>query len=103
MHRQVGDLVIDGRGVARRGLLVRHLVLPTGLAGTDDVMRFLAEEISPRTWVNLMDQYRPCYRPCYRAGDIAALARRPDSTELRLALEAAHRHGITRLDRGGIS
>jgi putative pyruvate formate lyase activating enzyme len=62
-------------------------------------MRFLAEEISPRTWVNLMGQYRPCYR----AGDIAALARRPDATELRLALEAAHRHGMTRLDPGGIS
>ena len=99
MHRQVGELLTDDRGLARRWLLVRQQGLPTGLAGTDDVMRFLAEEISPRTWVNLMGQYRPCYR----AGDIAALARRPDTTELRLALEAAHRHGMTRLDPGGIS
>jgi putative pyruvate formate lyase activating enzyme len=99
MHRQVGDLVTDDHGLARRGLLVRHLVLPAGLAGTDDVMRFLAEEISPRTWVNLMDQYRPCYR----AGDMGALARRPSSAELRRAVDAARRHGITRLDRGGVS
>jgi putative pyruvate formate lyase activating enzyme len=62
MHRQVGELLTDDRGLARRGLLVRHLVLPTGLGGTDEVMRFLAEQISPRTWVNLMGPYRPCYR-----------------------------------------
>jgi putative pyruvate formate lyase activating enzyme len=99
MHRQVGELVIDG-GLARRGLLVRHLVLPAELANTDDVMRFVAEEISPRTWrVNLMAQYRPCYR----AGGIAALARPPDAAELRRALEAARRHGLMRLDPGGLS
>jgi putative pyruvate formate lyase activating enzyme len=99
MHRQVGDLVLDARGLARRGLLVRHLVLPSGLAGTEEVMRFLAEEVSPRTWVNLMDQYRPCYR----ANDIPALARRPTSAELRAALEAARSHGLTRLDPGGVA
>ncbi len=99
MHRQVGDLALDGRGLARHGLLVRHLVLPSGLAGTDEVMRFLAEEVSPGTWVNLMDQYRPCYR----AGNIEALARRPTSTELREAVAAARRHGLTRLDPGGAS
>jgi len=99
MHRQVGDLVIDDRGLARRGLLVRHLVLPVELAGTDEVMRFIAEEISPRTWVNLMAQYRPCYR----AGGIAALARPPDTAELRRALEAARRHALTRLEPGGLS
>jgi putative pyruvate formate lyase activating enzyme len=98
MHRQVGDLVLDERGLARRGLLVRHLVLPSGLAGTEEVMRFLAEEVSPRTWVNLMDQYRPCYR----ASDVAELARRPTSAELRAALQAARRHGLTRLDPGGV-
>ncbi|RME88976.1 MAG: radical SAM protein, partial [Anaerolineae bacterium] len=57
MHRQVGDLEIDERGLARRGLLVRHLVLPNGLAGTGKIVRFLAEEISPNTYLNLMDQY----------------------------------------------
>jgi len=62
MHSQVGDLTIDSRGVAVSGLLVRHLVLPEGLAGTGQVMRFLAEEISVDTYVNVMDQYRPCYK-----------------------------------------
>jgi putative pyruvate formate lyase activating enzyme len=59
MHRQVGDLEIDRRGIARRGLLVRHLVMPDDLAGTREVMRFLAEEISIDTYVNVMGQYRP--------------------------------------------
>jgi putative pyruvate formate lyase activating enzyme len=60
MHRQVGDLQLDERGVARQGLLVRHLVMPDELAGTRQWMRFLAEEISRDTYVNVMDQYRPC-------------------------------------------
>jgi putative pyruvate formate lyase activating enzyme len=98
MHRQVGDLVLDERGLARRGLLVRHLVLPGGLAGTDEVLRFVAEEISPRTWVSLMAQYRPCFR----ASRIPPLDRRPSSEELGEALAAARRHGLTRLDPGGI-
>jgi len=62
MHRQVGDLVMDENGIAERGLLVRHLVLPENVSGTDEVLAFLAEEISPDTYVNVMDQYRPCYR-----------------------------------------
>jgi putative pyruvate formate lyase activating enzyme len=57
MHRQVGNLVLDDKGVAQRGLLVRHLVLPAGLAGTEEVVRFLAGEISTETYLNLMDQY----------------------------------------------
>lgn len=61
MHRQVGDLVVEG-GIAVRGLLVRHLVIPYDMAGTDEVMRFLAEEISKDTYVNIMDQYYPAYR-----------------------------------------
>ena len=62
MHRQVGDLVLDERGVAVRGLLVRHLVLPGDLAGTAASMRFLAEEVSGNTVVNVMDQYHPAFR-----------------------------------------
>ncbi len=96
MHRQVGDLVVDGDGVARRGLLVRHLVLPGGLAGTEEVLRFVAEEISRDTWVNLMGQYRPCHQ----ASERAELARRPTAAELRRAREAANRLGLTRLDPG---
>ena len=61
MYGQVGDLTLDERGVARRGLLVRHLVLPGGHAGTAEVMRFLAEEISANTCVNVMDQYFPAH------------------------------------------
>ncbi len=62
MHRQVGDLTLDGKGIAQRGLLVRHLVLPENVSGTDEVLAFLADEISPDTYLNVMDQYRPCYR-----------------------------------------
>ena len=61
MHRQVGDLVIE-KGIARRGLLVRHLVMPNGVAHSEEVFRFLVEEISPHTYVNIMEQYRPLYR-----------------------------------------
>ncbi|RLC60371.1 MAG: radical SAM protein, partial [Chloroflexi bacterium] len=59
MHRQVGDLQIDDDGIAQRGLLVRHLVLPHGLAGTKEVVNFLASEVSPDTYVNIMAQYHP--------------------------------------------
>ena len=62
MHRQVGDLTLDRNGIAERGLLVRHLVLPENVSGTDEILAFLAEEISTDTYVNVMDQYRPCYR-----------------------------------------
>jgi putative pyruvate formate lyase activating enzyme len=94
MHRQVGDLVVDEHGLAQRGLLVRHLVLPNDLAGTDGVLRFLAEEVSPNTWVNLMGQYRPCYR----ADEYPELDRPIAHEEFAAALAAARRHGIARLD-----
>ena len=59
MYRQVGDLKFDEKGLARRGVLVRHLVMPRNVAGTRDVMKFLAREISPHTYLNIMDQYAP--------------------------------------------
>lgn len=62
MHRQVGDLVVDAKGIARRGLLIRHLVLPNGLAGSRAVFDFISCELSKSTYVNIMDQYRPAYR-----------------------------------------
>jgi len=95
MHRQVGDLVLDERGIAMRGLLVRHLVLPEGLAGTPEVVRFLAAEISPNTYINIMDQYHPC-------GDIpprSPLGRRIRSEEFEDAVAAAKEAGLTRLDQ----
>jgi len=62
MHRQVRDLVTDKIGVARSGLIVRHLVLPRGLSGTKKIMRFIAREISPHTYISLMAQYFPAYQ-----------------------------------------
>src|SRR4030067_3798802 len=62
MHRQVGDLTTNSKGVAERGLLIRHLVMPHGVASSEAVLRFIAEEISVHSYVNIMDQYRPEYR-----------------------------------------
>ena len=95
MHRQVGDLEINEEGVAQRGLLVRHLVLPCGLAGTKGVVNFLSREISPNTYVNIMAQYHPCYR----AFQIPGLARRISTAEFQEALSLAQEAGLSRLDR----
>jgi putative pyruvate formate lyase activating enzyme len=93
MHRQVGDLILDARGIARRGLLVRHLVLPEGLAGTADVMAFLAA-LSPDTYVNVMGQYTPRHL----AYTEPRLARRPNRRELQAAVAAARAAGLRRLE-----
>lgn len=95
MHRQTGDLEINKEGVAQRGLLVRHLVLPHGLAGTKGIVHFLSEEISRNTYVNIMAQYRPCYR----ALQIPCLERRISSAEFHEALSSAQEAGLSRLDR----
>jgi putative pyruvate formate lyase activating enzyme len=95
MHRQVGDLVLNDEGIAQRGLLVRHLVLPQQLAGTEQVLAFLAEEISRNTYLNLMDQYHPCYR----ADDYPLLDRPLSNAEYTAALQLARHHGLTRLDK----
>jgi putative pyruvate formate lyase activating enzyme len=95
MHRQVGDLVIDENSIARRGLLVRHLVLPDGLAGTKEVMAFLAKEISSNTYVNVMGQYRPCGR----AYEHASLRKFLNPLEHAEALRLAQEAGLMRLDR----
>jgi putative pyruvate formate lyase activating enzyme len=62
MHRQVGDLTTNSKGVAERGLLIRHLVMPGGVASSEAVLKFIAEEISVHSYVNIMNQYRPEYR-----------------------------------------
>jgi putative pyruvate formate lyase activating enzyme len=95
MHRQVGDLVLDESGIARRGLLVRHLVLPGDIAGTAEVASFLAREVSAGTYVNLMDQYHPCYR----ADRYPPLDRSLAPEEHDLALAEARRAGLRRFDR----
>jgi putative pyruvate formate lyase activating enzyme len=94
MHRQVGDLELDERGTAKRGLLVRHLVLPGGLAGSEAVFRFLAEEVSTNTYLNVMDQYRPCHRAHTRP----PLDRRLTRDEYQRAVDAALAAGLNRLD-----
>ena len=94
MHRQVGDLILDERGIALRGLLVRHLVLPEDLAGTRQAMRFIARELSQNTYVNVMEQYRPCYK----AFDHPPLDRPLYPSEFRGAVNIAVEEGLTRLD-----
>ena len=94
MHRQVGDLLLDENGIALRGLLVRHLVLPEDIAGTEKVLEFLAQEISRDTYLNLMDQYRPCYR----TDEYPELNRPITATEYADALATAERLGLQRLD-----
>ena len=95
MHRQVGDLQLDEHGIAQHGLLVRHLVLPANIAGTDKVLAFLAQEISTNTYLNLMDQYHPCYR----ADEYPALARPLTRREYDEALQLAEFYGLQRLDQ----
>jgi putative pyruvate formate lyase activating enzyme len=94
MHRQVGDLQLDEQGIAQRGLLVRHLVLPEGLSGTEEIVRFLAQDISTDTYLNLMDQYRPAYKARHNP----PLDRPLTSEEFQRALKMAQDAGITRLD-----
>ncbi len=94
MHRQVGDLQIDENGIARQGLLVRHLVLPEDLAGSRDIMRFISQELSEHTYVNIMGQYRPCGQ----AVEIGPLRRRPSSEEIQQAVDAAKHEGLYRID-----
>ena len=95
MHRQVGDLVVNEKGLAERGLLLRHLVLPDNLAGTEKVLEFIAREISLNTYLNLMDQYRPCYR----ADDYPPLDRPITAAEFRAAIALAERFELRRLAR----
>ena len=94
MHQQVGDLTLDKEGIAQRGLLVRHLVMPEGLAGTRELMRFLANEISKDTYVNVMSQYRPCGE----AHNFPELRRSITAGEFRDAVSMAQEEGIHRLD-----
>jgi len=95
MHRQVGDLVLNRNGIATRGLLVRHLVLPGGWAGTREAMRFLAREISPSTYVNVMAQYRPCGQ----ALEHPPLNRGVTHAEYEEAVTMAREEGVRRLDQ----
>ncbi|HCJ66324.1 MAG TPA: radical SAM protein [Elusimicrobia bacterium] len=91
MYRQVGNLKIVN-GIAERGMLIRHLVLPNNLAGSEKVLKFIAEEISPDTYVNIMDQYRPMYK----AEKFSELNRRPHLSEYNHVIEIAENYGLHR-------
>jgi putative pyruvate formate lyase activating enzyme len=94
MHRQVGDVVLNEQGLARRGLIVRHLVMPGLLDETEAVLRFVAEELGPDTYVNLMGQYYPAGR----TEKYEEIDRRPHREELERAFEIADGLGLSRLD-----
>ena len=95
MHRQVGDLVIDKRGIAIKGLLIRHLVLPNNLAGSEKIFEFIAKEISQNTFLNIMDQYRPCFK----AFQFPELSRRIIPKEFKDSIRLAKKAGLKRLYR----
>ena len=95
MFRQVGDLELSPRGIAERGLLIRHLVLPGGLAGSKIILRFIAKEISQNTYLNIMDQYRPAYL----AGRHSEINRRITSDEYQAVVSEALMLGLNRLDK----
>ncbi len=95
MHRQVGDLVLDENGLATHGLLVRHLVLPNGLAGSQEIIDFLANEISKDTYINIMDQYYPSHK----AADFPELSRRITESEFDEVIEMAKSAGLWRFDK----
>jgi putative pyruvate formate lyase activating enzyme len=92
MHRQVGDLTLDGRGIAVKGLLIRHLVMPEGVAGSEELLRFIHDELSPESYVNIMAQYRPCHR----ANEFPEIGRRLSDKEHREAVALARKIGLHR-------
>jgi putative pyruvate formate lyase activating enzyme len=96
MHRQVGPLRIDANGLATRGVLIRHLVMPGGLDETRAILEWIARELGTDTYINLMDQYRPAGRVC--ADAYPELNRRVTSSEFETAVEIALDLGLTRLD-----
>jgi len=98
MHRQVGDLVFDGEGLARRGLLIRHLVMPDALEETKEILRWIARTLGPDTYVNVMEQYRPEGRVLREPGRFPELTRALLAEEYEQALEHARRAGLRRLD-----
>jgi putative pyruvate formate lyase activating enzyme len=102
MHRQVGPLRFGRDGLAKRGVLLRHLVMPGQTAEAAAIFRWLAEEVSPDTYVNVMGQYRPEYQVGSVANDgprkYGSIDRLPDSAELRAAYAAALEAGLHRFD-----
>jgi len=99
MHKQVGDLILDKNNVAIKGLIVRHLLMPNNLAGTEKWLEFIAKEISKNTYLNIMDQYRPCGE----AHKFPELCSTISYTEYKHALDMAQKLGLTNLDKRDLS
>jgi len=101
MHRQVGVLKFGSDGLAKRGVLVRHLVMPGQTNEASEIFKWLANELSPDTYVNVMSQYRPDYQVGYtdKKQKYQDINRRPYEEELQMAREAAFHAGLTRLDQ----
>ena len=97
MHRQVGPLQIDADGLAARGLLIRHLVMPGAVDETTAILKWIAEELGTDTYINLMDEYRPAGRVCGER--YPEINRQTAADEFRAAHEAARELGLSRLDR----
>jgi len=94
MNRQVGELVVDQRGVALRGLMIRHLVMPNRVAGTEAFVKWVAETLPKSTYVNIMPQYRVEYK----AFEYPKIARGITVQEFMEAMEWAEKYGLTNLD-----
>ena len=105
MHRQVGELCFTPDGIAQRGLLIRHLVMPGQLDESRQIFQWLARKISPDTFVNIMGQYRPENKVGDATADsdgsngFAEINRRPTDEELSAARQAAHQAGLWRFDQ----
>jgi len=99
MYRQVGDLQMDLSGVAQRGLLVRHLILPNRLAGTNEIVHFLADEVSKNTYLNLMNQYHPDFLVRQYPNQYSKLNRSIKASEFHEALDFAEKAGLYRFDK----
>ena len=93
MYRQVGDLKVDSKGIAVRGLVVRHLILPNRIAGTEKFLKFVAENLSKTTYINIMNKYRPEYK----ALEYPKIARRIKRSEYTEAIKWAKKYGLNRL------
>ena len=90
MHRQSGTAEINGSGIMTKGLIIRHLVLPGDISGTDKIMKFISEELSPETYISLMSQYFPCYK----SGDFPELSRRISLEEYESAQTIMEKYGL---------
>ena len=90
MHRQVGIANIDNQGIIKTGLIIRHLVLPNNISGTDKIMKVIAKELSAHTYISLMSQYRPCHK----VSQFKDICRRITYEEYEYAKQAMQEQGL---------